>query len=112
MKNLKYSGLEVGTVIRAHDFEPCDGRPDSYVEGVICADYANREGVRFYSIDVIVDSSECTTADGKLWTRRSSAHDEWISTNVPHETSFDYDGRIVVLPDYSPEFLATFTEEV
>jgi len=32
---LKYEGIPVGALIRSYDFEPMEGRSESYIEGVV-----------------------------------------------------------------------------
>ena len=75
---LKFEGLEIGTKIRAYDFEPFPGRPEYYVEGIIRGLYF--EDYKFYRIEVTTD----TLGDRKF-------------VDVPMGMLFDFDDRVIVL---------------
>lgn len=78
---LKFEGYNIGTDIRAFDFEPMELRDHCFIEGTI----TGIQDVPFkaYIIEVTHDSM---AEDG--WTRLGQI------AYVPMETSRDYDGRV------------------
>lgn len=82
---LKFEGINVGTKIKAYDFEPMEGRRDRYVTGEIL-DTVVRDGAKFYVVHCHKDS-----AFGPDHNRIGRA------VLVPMEMCFDYDERIVPL---------------
>ena len=80
---LKFEGITVGTIIKAYDFEPMEGRRDRYVTGEIL-DTVVRDGAKFYVVHCHKDS-----AFGPDHNRIGRA------VLVPMEMCMDYDGRIV-----------------
>jgi len=55
--SLKYEYIEPGQRIRAYDFEPCEGRRDRYVEGLVIGHYTDVGSVLFLHIEVHVDTA-------------------------------------------------------
>lgn len=55
--SLKYEYIEPGQRIRAYDFDPCEGRRDRYVEGLVVGHYTGEGGVLFLHMEVHVDTS-------------------------------------------------------
>ena len=80
----KFEGIfQIGDKIRAYDFKPCVGRPESFVEGTIINIQSDR-GRLEYIIDCAVDS----TSEGK-WSRVG------YRVYIPMEISFsEWDNRI------------------
>jgi len=91
MTKLKFEGIPVGTRIRAYDFEPMEGRPERYVEGVIIESLMTPE--RYAAYKIFADSDSCAHVNkhGDEWSRVNEA------VYVPHEVTFDYDKRIEIL---------------
>lgn len=59
MRPLKFEGVaEVGDKIRAYDFEPMEGRPDRYIEGVVreVVQWVRAGGYKAYDIVLTYDS--------------------------------------------------------
>lgn len=80
---LKYENFAVGDYIRAYDFEPVENRPARYIEGFIVG-RQTVHGARCYTVEVERDTLS----------NREAAY-----VNVPMETTFDYDGRVVYAVD-------------
>jgi hypothetical protein len=93
MNKLKFEGtFKVGDVIRAYDFEPMDGRGDSFIIGRVLEEKA--EGIEYSAYAVEVTMS---VRGGKVddESKRLTANTGAV-TYVPHEISFDdHDNRIV-----------------
>ena len=89
---LKYEGLEVGTVIKAFDFEPFPGRRDRYITGVI-QNTETRDGAAMYVIKVEEDSSFTDPAHNRIG----------LYMFVPMEMFMDYENRISVIKNISVE---------
>jgi hypothetical protein len=93
MNKLKFEGtFKVGDVIRAYDFEPMDGRGDSFIIGRVLEEKA--EGIEYSAYVVEVTMS---VRGGKVddESKRLTANTGAV-TYVPHEISFDdHDNRIV-----------------
>lgn len=87
---LKYANTaKIGERIRAYDFRPCSDRPNRYVEGVVVAsgDIPGR-GFHAFSIKVDFDSVDWgSDLDNRVG----------LIVYVPHESSMDYNGRVVNL---------------
>ncbi len=81
---LKYeTAAKIGDRIRGYDF---DGRTDCYVEGrVKCI--SERDGYRAFVI----------TVDTDVWRGKTMTSRVGRTVNVPMETTWDYDGRIINL---------------
>lgn len=81
-RRLMFEGFEVGDRIRAFDFEPCEGRPDRYIEGKILE--VDRDGgavgYAHYVVEVELDTSAPPGAR--------------LAVLVPMQTLFDYAGRV------------------
>jgi len=85
MTNLKYSGFKVGQEIRAYDFKPMEGRPDSFAQGEIISIPQDR-GYACYEIKI------------KPGTGSSKCYYHGQSVFVPMELSFmEYDGRVTLV---------------
>lgn len=88
-RTLKYANVaKVGDRIRAYDFQPMPDRPDRFVEGIVLSTgripfTGHFGGFDGYEIEVTANQ------DGP------QAYGEIV--DVPHETSFDWDGRVVKL---------------
>ena len=82
---LKFEGINVGTTIKAYDFEPCPGRTDRFVTGKIL-DNVMKDGAKFYIINCETDS-----AFGPDHNRIGK------DVFVPMEMCFDFDERVVCL---------------
>jgi hypothetical protein len=76
--------IEVGDLIRAYDFEPCPGRPDMYVVGIVRDIGWVRNEYIGYTIDCVYD----TMFAGPITSRVGR------TVYVPVQTSMDYDGRV------------------
>ena len=95
---LRFEGFTVGQRIKAFDFEPCPGRRDRYVEGVIVeirrtpAEFEN-EGYAHYVIECDIDEGQSGRRVGKR-------------VRIPMETTLDYDERVsaVTLPEPDPDY--------
>lgn len=84
---LKFEGFTTGQKIRAFDFEPMEGRRDRYVEGeIIEVVYGD-----FYAYRVQVEVDTMAPAGART------------EVLVPFETTFDFDGRVVLLEDGEPD---------
>lgn len=77
--------IEVGDLIRAYDFEPCPGRPDMYVVGIVKDIGWIRNEYIGYTIDCVFDS---------LSKEIPKASRVGATVYVPVQTSMDYDGRV------------------
>ena len=82
---LKFEGINVGTKIKAFDFEPMEGRRDRFVTGRILRTEW-KDGAKFYVIECDEDS-----AFGPDHNRIG------VEVYIPMEMCFDYDERIVPL---------------
>jgi hypothetical protein len=84
---LKFDGIAEGKKIRSWDFQPMEGRDDSYVEGIIISDDASfKTGYESYEIYVTKDTSPLSR--------------EGDSVFVPKEVSIlEWDTRVEVLED-------------
>ncbi len=91
MSKLKFEGIPVGTYIRAYDFEPIEGRKDCFIEGTIKS--VVDKGFLAYAIVVEYDSWDEDVSDIKPEHSRVG-----VEYFVPLESTFDYDGRVEVLP--------------
>lgn len=80
--------IEVGDLIRAYDFEPCPGRADMYVVGIVKEIGWIRNEYIGYTIDCVYDSYDKDSANKPLTSR--VGHEVY----VPVQTLFDYDGRV------------------
>ena len=84
---LKFEGIEIGTTIKAFDFEPFPGRRDRYVVGK----YVRSEwdmGAKFFVIECEEDSA--FTGD---YNRIG------LEVLIPMEMTFDYDERVTVVAE-------------
>lgn len=79
--------ITVGDLIKAYDFEPCKGRPDIYVVGIVREIGWIRNEYIGYTIDCVYDTMpeaanvpECSRVGRTVY--------------VPVQTLFDYDGRV------------------
>jgi len=82
---LKFEGINVGTTIRAYDFEPCPGRTDRFVTGpIVRTEYEG--GAKFYVIKCTVDSSFPAT-------HTRVGHEIY----VPMEMCMDFNERVTCL---------------
>jgi len=82
---LKFEGkFNVGDVIRAYDFEPMQGRGDSFIEGKIVK--LEADGLYYKAYVIEATRKVC---NGKEYTNFDSGR-----CFVPYETSMDYDHRI------------------
>lgn len=54
--SLKYEHIQIGTRIRAYDFEPFPGRTDRYAEGVITDTVTMTCGAKAFKVTVDVDT--------------------------------------------------------
>lgn len=83
---LKYEGIEVGTQIRAYDFEVFGDRKPCFIEGkILNADTV--QGVKVYTVQTTRDVFQ-----GEDTERRVGS-----LIYVPMETMFDWKGRVEVL---------------
>jgi hypothetical protein len=82
MRKLKFEGIaQVGDTIRAYDFEPMAGRPDHYIEGVVCElTTVKPHGYKAYDIRLTYDSMGVRPIGTAVY--------------VPMETGMDYDNRV------------------
>ena len=80
--------IEVGDLIRAYDFEPCPGRADMYVVGIVKEIGWIRNEFIGFTIDCVFDSYDKESSNVKLTSRVGK------EVNVPVQTLFDYDGRV------------------
>ena len=81
---LKYEGIaKVGDRIRAYHFEPFEGRPKYYVEGVVDSIKINSANVKCFRIKCDVDT---------LWPEQKP---DWYDVSMG--LLFDWEGRIEVL---------------
>lgn len=82
MNKLKFEGFKVGQTIKAFDFKPMKGRPDSFIIGeIVDINY----GLYYaYVVRIIEDSDEDGFRIGK-------------TCNVPFESTFDYDERVTLV---------------
>lgn len=77
--------ITVGDCIKAFDFEPCKGRPDMYVVGIVREIGWIRNEYIGYTIDCVYDSLA----------QEHPQHSRVGQTvYVPVQTLFDYDGRV------------------
>jgi len=89
---LKFEGIKIGTRIRAYDFEPCPGRPDVFIEGVIIGIYD--EEYKAYIVSCDYDETEYAYPEEDRYSRIGD------SIRVPMEVSpTEYDGRIVEIKE-------------
>ena len=80
--------IEVGDLIKAFDFEPCPGRPDCYVVGVVREiGWVNNEYIG-YTIDCVYDTMFAVAGVDSICSRVGR------TVYVPVQTSMDYDGRV------------------
>jgi hypothetical protein len=90
---LKFENVaQVGDLIKAFDFEPCPGRPDRFVVGVVVAKGAVTIPFSYdaYTIKCVYDSWDMTV--GKKQNKFSRVGQEVV---VPFECSLlEYDTRI------------------
>jgi len=88
---LKYEHIKPGQRIRAHDFEPCPGRPDRFVEGHVSRHYENQDGTKFL---VMV----CDNDSGSIHLPTQDFEGNRVGKEilVPMETWLDWDGRIEI----------------
>jgi hypothetical protein len=86
---VNHPAIEVGDLIKGFDFEPCPGRPDMYVVGIVeWIGMREPEGYLAYQIRTVYDSyDKCST--NKCATSRVGK-----VVYVPVQTSMDYDGRV------------------
>ena len=82
--------IEVGDLIRAYDFEPCPGRPDMYVVGIVKKIGWIRNEYIGYTIDCVYDT---------IMAKAKGVNEPEVSrvgceVFVPVQTLFDHDGRV------------------
>jgi hypothetical protein len=83
---LKYENVaQPGDVIRAYDFERMSDRRDRYVEGTVINRKLSNEGY------VYVIRCEIDEATSGKYSRVGCV------VHVPFETTFDFDGRVVLV---------------
>jgi hypothetical protein len=81
--------IEVGDLIKGFDFQPCPGRPDMYVVGIVRKiGMVEPEGYFAYHIDCVYDSYDKESKNVCLSSRVGK------TVFVPVQTSMDYDGRV------------------
>jgi hypothetical protein len=81
--------IEIGDLIRAYDFEPCPGRSDCYVVGVIREiGWIGNEYIG-YTIDCVYDTMAKAAGVDEAKCSRVGR-----TVYVPVQTSMDYDGRV------------------
>lgn len=81
--------IEVGDLIKAFDFEPCPGRPDCYVVGVVKEIGWIRNEYIGYTIDCVYDTMAKAAGVNEAEVSRVGRE-----VYVPVQTLFDYDGRV------------------
>jgi len=102
---LKYAGkFQVGDVIRGYDFRPApeknkDEYPDRYIQGKVIDTKEMRQGAAMYVIEIDNDSGK--TSGGRVGD----------IGYIPHETLFDFDGRVVKV-DNTNESKDVISEDV
>jgi hypothetical protein len=79
--------IDVGDLIRAYDFEPCPGRADMYVVGIVREIGWIRNEYIGYTIDCVYDSYDKESSN-VTFSRVGK------KVFVPVQTLFDYDGRV------------------
>lgn len=79
--------IEVGDCIKAYDFEPCEGRPEYYIVGIVRSIGWVRDEYIAYFVECFYDSDE-SSYKGSRWSRVGQ------TVYVPVMTSMDYDGRV------------------
>lgn len=78
--------IEIGDLIKGFDFQPCPGRPDMYVVGIVeRIGIVPREGYLAYEIRCLFDSLDKEIPAASRVGR---------TVYVPVQTSMDYDGRV------------------
>ena len=82
---LKFEGINLGTTIKAFDFEPFPGRTDRFVTGKIARTEV-KDGAKFYVIECAVDS-----AFGPDHNRIGR------EVYVPMEMGMDFHNRVICL---------------
>lgn len=81
--------IEVGDLIRAYDFEPCPGRADMYVVGIVKEIGWIRNEYIGYTIDCVYDSYD------KCSTNKSATSRVGKEVYVPVQVMIrEYDGRV------------------
>ena len=86
-KKLKFEGkFEIGTYIRAYDFEPIHNREDMYVEGQVIGITEDR-GYKAYVITCTVDMYEGNPNGDRVG----------VTIYVQMETIDDYDHRVFAI---------------
>jgi len=80
--------IQVGDCIKAFDFEPCKGRPEYYIVGIVREIGWVRDEYIAYKVECFYDSDERIVASGAKHTRVGQ------TIYVPVLTSMDYDGRV------------------
>lgn len=81
--------IGIGDCIKAFDFEPCKGRPDCYVVGIVKEIGWIRNEYIGYTIDCVYDSMPEAANVSALECSRVGR-----TVYVPVQTLFDYDGRV------------------
>lgn len=81
--------IEVGDLIRAYDFEPCPGRADCYVVGIVKEIGWIRNEYIGYTIDCVYDTMAKAAGVNEAEVSRVGRE-----VFVPVQTLFDYDGRV------------------
>ena len=90
---LKFAKIaEVGEVIRAYDFKPCQGRDDAFIEGVVEVVNCTEMGYNAFKITVTADKLR------SFETEASPNNRVGKTMFVPHQVDFmEYDSRILNL---------------
>jgi hypothetical protein len=79
--------ITIGDCIKAFDFEPCKGRPDMYVVGIVKDIGWIRNEYIGFTIDCVYDSV-AESVNKPEYSRVGQ------TVYVPVQTLFDYDGRV------------------
>jgi hypothetical protein len=79
---LKYAHIQIGERVRAYDFEPCEGRSDRYVEGVVVKKVTMTCGAYALKLDVDTDTLSPHTRKGVHVPLETTMDDLWETDRV------------------------------